>query len=36
MNVAYWLRQQGYDKAQSMSGGIDRWSKEVDPAVARY
>src|ERR1700748_1957159 len=25
LNVAAWLRQQGYEKAQSMAGGIDRW-----------
>jgi len=36
MNVTVWLRRQGYDQAQSMRGGIDAWSREVDPAVARY
>ena len=31
-----WLRQQGVEGAQSMSGGIDRWTTEVDPLVPRY
>ena len=36
MNVTAWLRQQGFDKAQSMRGGIDAWSCEIDPDVPRY
>jgi rhodanese-related sulfurtransferase len=36
MSVADWLRRQGVDNCQSMAGGIDRWSLEVDPAVPRY
>jgi rhodanese-related sulfurtransferase len=36
MNVAVWLRGQGFDQAQSVRGGIDAWSVEVDPAVKRY
>jgi rhodanese-related sulfurtransferase len=36
MNVTAWLRQQGYDKAQSVAGGIDRWSRLVDPKVPTY
>jgi rhodanese-related sulfurtransferase len=36
MNVTVWLRNQGFEQAQSMRGGIDAWSAEVDPAVARY
>ena len=34
-NVASWLKQQGVN-AVSMSGGIDRWSQEIDPSVPRY
>src|SRR5260370_35688175 len=30
MNVTAWLRQQGFDKAQSMGGGIEAWSRTVD------
>ena len=36
LRVAYWLRQQGFEKAQSMSGGIDAWSKLVDARVPLY
>jgi rhodanese-related sulfurtransferase len=36
LNVTAWLRRQGFEKAQSLRGGIDAWSVEVDPAVARY
>lgn len=34
--VAQWLRQQGFPQAQSMAGGIDAWSLEIDPGVPRY
>lgn len=36
MNVTAWLRQQGFEQAQSMRGGIEAWSVEVDPTVPRY
>ena len=36
MNVTVWLRNQGFENAQSVRGGIDAWSAEVDPAVPRY
>lgn len=36
MNVAVWLRNQGFEQAQSLRGGIDAWSAEVDPSVPRY
>ena len=35
-NVVHWLRGQGIAACQSMAGGIDRWSTEVDPTVPRY
>lgn len=35
LDVASWLRQQGVD-ALSLSGGIERWSREIDPKVPRY
>ena len=35
-NVVNWLRGQGISESQSMAGGIDRWSVEVDPTVPRY
>jgi rhodanese-related sulfurtransferase len=36
INVTAWLRNQGFEQAQSLRGGIDAWSAEVDPAVPRY
>ena len=36
MNVTAWLRQQGFEKAQSMRGGIDAWSRRVDQKVPLY
>ena len=36
LNVTMWLRQQGYDHAQSLAGGIDGWSREIDPTIPRY
>lgn len=36
MNVTVWLRNQGFENVQSMRGGIDAWSTDVDPAVPRY
>jgi rhodanese-related sulfurtransferase len=34
--VTHWLRQQGFTNVQNMTGGIDAWSQEIDPAVPRY
>jgi len=36
MNVTAWLRQQGFEKSQSMRGGIDAWSRQVDGNVPVY
>ena len=36
MNVTAWLRQQGFEKAQSMRGGIDTWSRRMDEKVPVY
>ena len=36
MNVTVWLRQQGFEKTQSMRGGIDAWSRRVDGKVPLY
>jgi rhodanese-related sulfurtransferase len=35
-NVTAWLRQQGYDKVQSLRGGIDRWARQIDPRIPVY
>ena len=36
LNVAHWLRQQGFENVQSMRGGIDTWSRTVDARVPVY
>ena len=36
LRVANWLRAQGFHRAQSMAGGIDRWAVEIDPTLPRY
>ena len=36
MNVTVWMRNQGFENAQSVRGGIDAWSREVDTTMARY
>jgi adenylyltransferase/sulfurtransferase len=36
LDAAAWLRSQGVEGARSMSGGIDRWSVEIDQGVPRY
>ena len=33
--AAEWLRARGF-RARNLVGGIDRWSREVDPTVPRY
>jgi rhodanese-related sulfurtransferase len=36
LSVAMWLREQGFTHAQSLAGGIDAWSRSIDPEVPRY
>lgn len=36
LRVANWLRQQGFEHAQSLAGGIDEWSQSIDDGVPRY
>ena len=31
-----WLRERGFLRARNLVGGIDRWSREVDPSTRRY
>ena len=34
--VAQFLAQQGFEQVANIAGGIDAWSAEIDPAIARY
>jgi rhodanese-related sulfurtransferase len=36
LNVTAWLRNQGFEQVQSLRGGIDAWSAEIDPSISRY
>lgn len=36
LHVVNWLRQQGWERAQSVAGGIDAWSDHIDPSAAKY
>ena len=36
LNVTMWLRQQGFTHTQSVAGGIDAWSRLIDPTIPRY
>ena len=36
LDAAVWLRGQGIERAQSLAGGIERWSAEIDPQILRY
>ena len=34
--AADFLRERGFRRVRNLAGGIDRWSRDVDPRVARY
>ena len=36
LSVAMWLRREGFERAQSLAGGIEEWSRAIDPGVPRY
>jgi rhodanese-related sulfurtransferase len=36
LRVTNWLRQQGFEKVQSLRGGIDQWSRSVDSRIPTY
>ena len=36
LSVTNWLRQQGFEKVQSLRGGIDGWARTVDTKVPLY
>ncbi len=33
LSVTMWLRNQGFDYASPLAGGIDAWSRTIDPAI---
>jgi rhodanese-related sulfurtransferase len=36
LSVTMWLREQGFEHVQSLAGGIDRWSRVIEPSIPRY
>jgi rhodanese-related sulfurtransferase len=36
LTVTAWLRNQGFEQAQSLRGGMEAWSALVDATVPRY
>ncbi|HXE64109.1 MAG TPA: rhodanese-like domain-containing protein [Bryobacteraceae bacterium] len=36
LSVVDWLRKQRVENCRSMTGGIDLWSRQIDPTVPRY
>jgi len=34
--AAAYLERLGFNQVQSLTGGIDAWSCDIDPAVPRY
>ena len=36
LSVTNWLRQQGFERVQSVRGGIDGWARTVDPKIPLY
>lgn len=35
-NVAAWLANAGFERVANLSGGIDRWARDVEPTMPRY
>lgn len=35
-HVVSFLRKQDFERVRNMAGGIDAWSRDVDPTVPRY
>ena len=36
LQVAQWLRAQGFENAINLDGGIDEWARAVEPGMATY
>lgn len=36
LQAAQWLREHGIANCLSVTGGIDRWSREIDSKIPRY
>jgi rhodanese-related sulfurtransferase len=36
MQVCYFLERKGYQDVSNLTGGIEQWSRQIDPSVPRY
>ena len=36
LQAVLWLRQQGFDNAVNLDGGIDAWARQIDQGVRVY
>jgi rhodanese-related sulfurtransferase len=36
LSVVFWLREQGFERTQSLAGGIEAWAQIADPTMAQY
>lgn len=34
--MCYWLKQQGFNHVKNIRGGIDAYSRVIDPSIPRY
>ena len=34
--VAHWLREQGFERVQSLAGGLEAWACQIDTTMPRY
>lgn len=34
--AAEWMRNHGFERVSNLDGGIDAWSRMVDPSIPRY
>ncbi len=34
--VAHWMREQGFERAQSLAGGLEAWACQIDTTMQRY
>lgn len=36
MRAVAWLRQNGFENATNLQGGIDEWARQIEPSMATY
>ena len=36
LHATHQMRSKGFQNSYSLEGGIERWSNDIDPTIARY